>query len=76
MYSDYIEVTPPPEVDVPFSNGGRILIQAENPMSPSRTRHEVIRDGNGQGFRIKIINFVTRTSRGLPAPADLSFKIE
>ena len=86
---DYMDVRPPPEVDFPFSNSGRVLISAEAPMSVSLTRHEVIKDANGSGFVIRIKDFVPRFSTrptpgspiaqsryGIGAPADLKFKIE
>jgi len=72
---DYMEVRPPPEVDLPLS-GNKVLISAEAPMSFSGTRNEVIMDEDGSGFLIKIMKFVSRSSRAINAPADLKFRIE
>ena len=57
---DYMDLRPPPEVDLPFSLNGRVLISAETPMSVINTRHEVIQDDDGSGFVIRIKNFVSR----------------
>ena len=55
-----MDLRPPPEVDLPFSLNGRVLISAETPMSVINTRHEVIQDDDGSGFVIRIKNFVSR----------------
>lgn len=73
---DYIEVRPPIEMDLPFSNDQRVLVSAEAPMSPSLTRSVIIKDKVGRGFVIRITGFVSKTSRYIDGTSDLKFKLE